>query len=161
MVRIDVDGFVWIKRGCVVAYHGDLRFHLEPVVQAEALRLASGPARSALKREAVPYSRAEGKGCLYLSNEGKYARVVRLENESIFAVSSDLLAFESTIDHQILMPGGVGVLAGGLFVVRLSGTGAVAFSTHGEPMTMRVTAREEVSTIRRPPSRGRRRSGPR
>ncbi len=146
LVRIDVDDAVWIKRGSVVAYHGDLKFRLEPVVQAEAVRLDSGPIRSALKREAVPLTRAEGKGCAYLSNDGTHSRVIRLDDETLYVASADLLAFETTLDHDILLLGEVGLLSGGLLVVKLSGSGRVAISVHGEPLTLRVSPSDPVST---------------
>jgi uncharacterized protein (AIM24 family) len=39
-----------------------------------------------------------------------------------------------------------GMMAGGLFSVRLTGTGMVALTTHGEPLTLRVTPNDPVST---------------
>jgi uncharacterized protein (AIM24 family) len=146
LVRVDVHDEVWIKRGSVVAYHGDLKFHLEPVMQAEAVHLDAGPIRSALKREAVPLTRAVGQGRLYLSNDGTHSRVLSLGDETIFVSASDLLAFETTLDHEIRLLGEIGLLAGGLLVVKLSGHGQVAISVHGEPLTLRVSPSDPVST---------------
>lgn len=146
MVRIEVDGFVWIKRGTAIAYHGDLKFRRERVLQAETIQTKKGPVRSALKREIVPLVKAEGKGCLYVSNDGAHNQVVRLEGGTVYIVSSNLLAFEHTLEHEVLMVGGVGVLAGGIFVIKMSGTGLVAFSIKGDPLTMRVTPDDPVST---------------
>lgn len=146
LVRIEVDDFVWIKRGTVIAYHGDLQFRLEEVFQSEAIGLEAGPVRSALKREAVPLSRAEGRGRLFLSDEGKFNRVFRLEGQRMFVASQYLLAFEPTLEHQIRLVGGVGALAGGPFIVQLTGTGFVAISSKGDPLTLRVTPNDPVST---------------
>lgn len=146
LVRIDVDGFMWIKRGTVVAYHGDLRFHLERVLQMERVRGAAGPVRSTVKREAVPISMAAGTGRLYLSDDGEPIRIVRLTGQSIFIASPNLLAFEPALEHEVQTVGGVGLLAGGLLVVRLSGTGLLALSVKGEPLTLRVTPGNPVAT---------------
>ncbi|HYV07199.1 MAG TPA: AIM24 family protein [Blastocatellia bacterium] len=146
LVRIELDGFVWIKRGSTVAYHGDIKFRRERVLKAEGIKLASGPIRSALKREIVPFSRAEGKGCLYISDEGAHSQVVRLEGGTVYIVSSHLLAFEPTLKHEILLAGGVGVLAGGIFVIKLSGNGLVALSLKGVPLTMKVKPDDPIST---------------
>ena len=43
LVRVEVDGFVWIKRGTVIAYQGDLRFRPEDVFQSEAIGWKGGP----------------------------------------------------------------------------------------------------------------------
>jgi uncharacterized protein (AIM24 family) len=146
LVCVDVDDFVWIKRGTVIAYHGDLRFHLEPVVQAERPGLTHGPIRSALKREVVPIAEARGRGRLYLSSEGRYNGVVRLRGDEIYVASSNLLVFEPSLEHEILTLGGVGALAGGLLAVRLRGTGRAAISIHGDPLTLRVTEANPIST---------------
>lgn len=146
LVRIDVQDEVWIKRGSVIAYQGDLRFHLEPVMQAEGVHLETGPIRSALKREAVPLTRAVGHGCLYLANDGSHSRVLSLDDETIYVAAMDLLAFETTLDHEIRLLGEVGLLAGGLLVVQLSGHGRIAISAHGEPLTLAVSPSDPVST---------------
>jgi uncharacterized protein (AIM24 family) len=146
LVRIELDGFVWIKRGSAVAYHGDVTFRRERVLKAEGIALKAGPIRSALKREIAPLARAEGKGLLYISDEGAHSQVVRLEGGTVYLVSSHLLAFEPTLEHEVLMVGGVGVLAGGIFVVKLSGNGLVAFTLKGAPLTMRVTPDDPIST---------------
>jgi uncharacterized protein (AIM24 family) len=146
LVRIEVDDFVWIKRGTLIAYHGNLTFRLEEVFQPESMRLTAGPVRSALKREAVPLSRATGRGCVFLSDEGRYNRVLRLERQRLFVASQYLLAFQPTLQHEVRLAGGVGALSGGIFVVQLAGTGFVAISSKGDPLTLRVTPDDPVST---------------
>ncbi len=146
LVRIEVDGFAWIKRGTVIAYHGDVKFRREKVLQSETVQTKSGPVRSALKREIVPLAKAEGKGCLYVSDDGAHSQVVRLEGGTVYIASSNLLAFEPTLEHEVRMVGGVGVLAGGIFMIKMSGNGLVAFSVKGDPLTMRVTPDDPVST---------------
>jgi uncharacterized protein (AIM24 family) len=71
---------------------------------------------------------------------------MRLEGRTVYVVSTRLLAFESTLEHEVLMVGGVGVLAGGIFVIKISGNGLVAFGVSGDPMAMRVTPDDPVST---------------
>ena len=146
MVRIEVDGFVWIKRGSLIAYHGDLKFRRERVVQTEGVKVKSGPFRSAAFREIVPISKAEGKGILYVSDNGKHNQVVRLEGGSVYVKAENLLAFEPSVSHEVRMVGGVGVLAGGVFMVKLTGSGLVAIGIKGDPLTLRVTPDNPVCT---------------
>ena len=146
MVRIEVDGFVWIKRGSLIAYRGHLKFRRERVVQTEDVRVKSGPFRSAALREIVPVSKAEGKGILYISDNGKHNQVVRLEGGSLYVTAENLLAFEPSVSHEVCMVGGVGVLAGGVFMIKLTGSGLVAIGIKGDPLTLRVTPDEPVCT---------------
>lgn len=145
LLPVDVDGFHWIKRGSVVAYTGDFEFHLEPVVQAHDLRSGDGPVGIALKRELVPLSRAIGKGRLWLTNDGRFSEVIGLEGETQFVAASSLLAFEPSIDHELMWLGAVGALAGGIMVVRLSGHGRFALGVQGESLVLPVTPEAPLS----------------
>jgi uncharacterized protein (AIM24 family) len=146
LVRIYVDDFVWIKRGTVIAYHGDLKFRRENVFQSKGVGAQSGSVQGAVKREIVPLAKAEGKGTLYISDDGGHTHVVRLEGDSVYVVSSNLLAFDPKLNHEVLMVGGVGVLAGGIFVIKISGHGEGALSVKGDPLTLRVTPDDPIST---------------
>ena len=44
------------------------------------------------------------------------------------------------------MVGGVGVLAGGIFMIKLSGNGLVAIAMKGDPLTMPVSPDNPIST---------------
>jgi uncharacterized protein (AIM24 family) len=60
---------------------------------------------------------------------------------------SDLLAFEPSIKFEIkMMKKMSAMLAGGLFNIRLEGTGMVAFTTHYDPLTLMVTPDCPVTT---------------
>ena len=72
---------------------------------------------------------------------------MRLQGETISVNGNDLLAFENSVDYEITMHRRVaGVLSGGLFSVKLSGSGMVAIMSHGKPMTLKVTPNDPVST---------------
>ncbi len=139
-LRIDVDGGVWLKPGAAIAYRGCIQF--------ERLATLSGHSpRQALLREVAPLVRAIGKGRLYCAHHGAHACVVRLTGETILVSSEDLLAFEESLAFETSLVGdGVGVAAGGLAVVRLSGHGALALASHGAPLTLRVEPGEPVCT---------------
>jgi len=66
--------------------------------------------------------------------------ILDLQNEAIFINGNDLLAFEDGLQWDIkIMRKITGMMAGGLFNVRLEGTGMVAMTTHYDPMTLKVT----------------------
>ena len=130
----------------MIAYRGDLKFRRERVLQAEGIKVKSGPFRSAAKREIVPISKAEGKGIMYISDNGKHNHVARLDGGSIYLVSQSLLAFEHSLSHEVRVAGGVGVLAGGVYLVKLTGNGLVAIAVKGDPLILRVTPDDPVCT---------------
>jgi uncharacterized protein (AIM24 family) len=92
-------------------------------------------------------TKAEGKGALYLADTGKKISVIHLERGSIFVNGNDLLAFEDGIEWDIkLMKKVAGMLAGGLFNVRLEGRGMIALTTHHDPLTLKVSSNYPVIT---------------
>jgi uncharacterized protein (AIM24 family) len=139
-IRIEVDGGVWLKPGAAIAYRGALTFERLPTLDAASVN-------DAMIREAAPLVRAVGKGRLYCAAHAVRAHVVRLEGQTIFVAWQDLVAFEESLTfEQSLVGNGVGVAAGGLVSVKLSGHGSFAVGTHGEPLTLRVTPDNPVST---------------
>ena len=97
--------------------------------------------------EMAPLSKIEGTGVAYLADSAKDVTILRLQNETLNVNGNDLLAFEEAVAYQITMHRRIaGMLAGGLFSVRLSGSGMVALMSHGRPLTLRVTPQDPVVT---------------
>ena len=97
--------------------------------------------------EGARLTKAEGRGQVYLADHGKKVTILNLQNEVIYVNGNDILAFESSIGYEIKMMRKVSaMLAGGLFNVRLKGTGIVAFTTHYDPMTLMVTPDHPITT---------------
>lgn len=140
MLRIDVNGGVWLKPGAVIAYRGDVGFERRHTLDAHS-------AYDAAMRELAPLVRAQGAGRLYCGDHGAHVRIIRLTGEALVVTWRELLAFEESLQFDMSIVGhGVGLAAGGLTAVRLSGHGALAISTHGEPLTLPVSALNPVST---------------
>jgi len=140
MVRVDVDGSVWIKPGAAIAYRGDITFE-------RLATLDAGTIEEVVLRETAPLVRASGKGRLYCGHRGSHARVIHLSGDTIFVAWDDLIAFEDSLTFETSLVGhGVGIAAGGLVVVRLSGEGAFALGTHGQPLTLGVEPGHPVCT---------------
>lgn len=143
MLEIHVNGRVWTKLGAAIAYRGNLKFIREGMLEGGVMK--------ALKRaatgEVTPLAKVEGTGRLYVADSGKHISILRLQGETINVSGNDLLAFEDSVSYDITMLRRVaGMLSGGLFSVRLNGHGLVAITTHGDPLTLRVTAADPVST---------------
>jgi uncharacterized protein (AIM24 family) len=80
MLRIEVDGGVWLKPGAAIAYRGQLSFERLHTLTARSLV-------DAAMREASPLVHASGKGCLYCAYRGLQVRPVRLDGETIVVAS--------------------------------------------------------------------------
>jgi uncharacterized protein (AIM24 family) len=103
--------------------------------------------KKAVSGEGARLTRAEGVGRVYLADRAKKVTILQLQGEALFVNGNDLLAFETTVRNEIrMMKRLTGVLAGGLFNVRLQGSGMVAITTHYDPVTLCVEPGKPVFT---------------
>ncbi len=127
---------LWTRAGSMIAYRGDVNFRREGMLEHGAGRMF----KELFSGEGAQLMRVEGRGRVYLADAAKRIAVLKMENEALYVNGSDLLAFEDGLRWDIRMLRKVaGMLAGGLFNLRIEGTGRVAITTHGRPMALRVT----------------------
>lgn len=144
MLEVNVQGRVWSKLGAMVAYRGALTFKREGMLEGGLgkafLKAVSG--------EMAPLVKIEGTGSAYLADQAKTITVLRLaDGDALNVNGNDLLAFEDSVSYKITMHKRVsGMLSGGLFSARLSGSGLLAIMSHGRPLTLRVTPDSPVVT---------------
>ncbi|MEZ5993045.1 MAG: AIM24 family protein [Planctomycetota bacterium] len=143
MLEVHLNGDVWTKLGAMVAYTGNVSFKREGVLEHGLGRML----KKAITGEGMTLTKAEGQGTIYLADQGKKVSILNLNNESLYVNGNDLLAFENGIQWGIkLMKKISSILAGGLFNVKLEGTGMVAVTTHYNPLTLKVTPGHPVFT---------------
>ena len=142
MLEIHVDGRIWSKLGAMVAYRGSLKFVREGAFEGGLGRFVS----KMVSGEAAPLTKIEGRGIAYLADQKKNITVLRLSAADTINVNgNDVLAFEDSVRYQITLHRRVaGMLAGGLFSLRLNGPGMVAIVSHGAPLTLRCSAADPV-----------------
>jgi uncharacterized protein (AIM24 family) len=134
---------VWTKRGSMVSYVGNINFERQGMLSGGIGNLL----KKAISGEGAKLMKAEGTGKLYVADSGKKVRILYLNNESVCVNGNDVLAHEQSVKSDITMLKSVaGMLAGGLFQVKLSGTGHIAITTHGDPLTLLVTPDTPVFT---------------
>lgn len=137
LLEVRVNGLVWSKAGAMVARKGAVKFTRQGILEQGLGTLF----KKMVGGEGLQLMKAEGQGRIYLADRGKQITLLRLAGESIFVNGNDVLAFESGIQSKItLMRRVAGMLAGGLFNMRLSGHGVVAITSHYQPLTLPVTA---------------------
>ena len=131
---------VFTKVGAMVGYYGDLKF----------TRAGAGGAgkwmKSAMTGEGGAMTEVVGSGVLYCADQGKQISILYLDNETLFVNGKDCLAYSETVGWDIVMTGGAGFMAGGLFSLKLTGTGYVAVTTHGTPLVLGVAPGQPLYT---------------
>jgi uncharacterized protein (AIM24 family) len=143
MLEVNLQGQVWAKAGAMVSYRGQIKFEREGVLEHGIGKLF----KKALSGEGTSLMKANGNGKLYLADQGKKISILKLQSDSIYVNGNDLLAFEPGLDWDIKMMRKVaGMLSGGLFNVRIEGTGLVAITSHYEPLTLLVNSGQPVYT---------------
>jgi uncharacterized protein (AIM24 family) len=136
LLEINLNGAVWTKMGSMIAYVGAIKFTREGILEHGLGKLI----KKSVTGEGARLTKAEGRGRLYLADEGKKISILNLEGGTIYVNGNDLLAFQTGIQWDIkLMRRVTAMLAGGLFNVRLEGSGLIAITTHYDPLTLRVT----------------------
>ncbi len=143
LLELNLDGMMWIKTGVMVAYRGEVKYTREGILSRGVGNLL----KKAVSGEGTKLTRAEGRGQVYLADEGKKITIIKLENQSVVLNANDILAFEPQLQYDIKLVGGAsGFVSGGLFNALIEGTGHIAFTTHYDPMTLRVTPDNPVYT---------------
>jgi len=141
-VRLSGDS-VWTKHGSMVAYLGSVKFRREGIFEQGLGNLL----KKALSGEGATLTKAEGTGRVFLADKGKRVCLFRLEKDALIVNGNDVLAFESAIENKITMMRRIaGMISGGLFNIRLSGSGLVAITTHHKPVTLAVKPGKPVMT---------------
>ncbi|UKT64119.1 AIM24 family protein [Pedobacter mucosus] len=134
---------IMAKAGAMVAYIGNIDFKKEGLFS----KGLGGLLKKAISGEGTSLMHASGTGKLYLADEGKKVKIIKLQNESIFVNGNDVLALDGSIKNDIKMLKSIaGMMSGGLFQVKLSGSGYIAITTHGEPILLKVTFNQPVYT---------------
>ncbi|MDA7025721.1 AIM24 family protein [Bacillus sp. CLL-7-23] len=143
LLEINLNGKIWAKAGSMISYRGQIKFKREGVFEHGLGRMM----KKALSGEGTALMKAEGNGKLYIADQGKKISILHLNNDSIFINGNDLLAFETELNWDIKMMKKIsGMIAGGLFNVKLDGTGMAAITTHYDPLTLIVTPESPVYT---------------
>ena len=144
LMEVNLDGRVWAKLGTMISYVGQVKFERERMSDQGFGRWL----KKALSGEGTTLMKMEGRGRVYLAERGKKIQILDLEDDETITVNgNDLLAFEDGIEWDITMMRRVaGMLAGGLFNVKLTGPGMVAITTHYDPLALRVRPGAPVFT---------------
>jgi uncharacterized protein (AIM24 family) len=143
LLEVRLHGVAWAKAGSMVAYTGGVKFRREGMLEQGLGNLL----KKAVSGEGAQLMKMEGQGRVWLADGGKKVTLLRLQGEAIFVNGNDVLAFAEGLESRITMMRKVaGMMAGGLFNIRLSGHGLIAIGSHYEPLTLKVRPGRPVHT---------------
>lgn len=122
------------RRGSMVAYQGDVAFE-----HAGAGGLGR-MVKKAMTGEGASLMKINGAGEVFLADQAQEIQLIKLENDELTCNGRNVLAFDAGIDWDItrLKGGMAGALSGGLFNIKLHGSGWVALTTDGPPLLLNV-----------------------
>jgi uncharacterized protein (AIM24 family) len=143
-LEVNLDGRVWCKAGAMIGYVGGVKFTRQGALEQGLGNLL----KKMVTGEGASLMKMEGRGRVYLAEQGKRIQVLNLAaGETIFVNGNDLLALEDGMKYEITMMRRVaGMASGGLFNIRITGPGLIAITTHYNPITLRVVAGQPVFT---------------
>lgn len=136
MLKIELNGECMARTGSMVAYQGQVQFQA----------LGSGGLGKFLKQkltgEGVPLMKLTGRGDVFLADFASDVHIIDLEPGDALSINgSSVLAFDSTLQYDIKMVQGAGMLSSsGLFNCVFSGYGRIAITTKGTPVVLNVDA---------------------
>ena len=134
MLKVELNGEIMARRGAMVGYQGQVQFQ----------GLGAGGVgkwlKSKMTGEGVPIMKMSGEGDVFLANEAQDVHLIDLEgNDALTINGANVLAFEPTLQFDIRMVQGMGMLSSqGLFNCVFTGTGRIAVTTHGTPVVVNV-----------------------
>jgi uncharacterized protein (AIM24 family) len=134
MLKIELNGECMARTGAMVAYQGQVQFQA----------LGSGGVGKFLKQkltgEGVPLMKVTGRGDVFLADFASDVHLVDLDHGDALSINgSSVLAFDSTLQYDIKMVQGMGMLsAAGMFNCVFSGQGRIAVTTKGTPVVLNV-----------------------
>lgn len=138
LLEVKLNGRVWAKAGSMVAYQGGVKFVRQGIMEQGLGNLL----KKAISGEGMQLMKMEGQGRVYVADAGKKITLLRLAGDTIFVNGNDVLAYEDGIQSDItMMKRMAGMMSGGLFNMRLSGSGIVAITSHYEPLTLPVSSK--------------------
>ncbi len=128
------------KVGGMIAYRGNLTFE----------RASTGGVGKMMKAmftsESGRATNVCGTGVLYVADASKEISILKLTDDTLYVSSRDLLAYSDSLEWDITVIKGAGIVAGGLFTTKLWGNGYAAITTHGEPLVLAVTPTSPLYT---------------
>lgn len=142
MLKVSLGGgSVMARQGSMVAYQGQVQFDYQSAGGIGKML------KKAVTGEGVDLMKVTGTGDVFFADLASDVHVIELDGSDGFSVNGvSVLAFEPTLQWDIKMVSGAGMLGGGLFNTYFTGSGKLAITTRGTPVVLTVDAPTYVDT---------------
>ncbi|GAA3280887.1 MULTISPECIES: AIM24 family protein [Dactylosporangium] len=136
LLKAELNGEIMARQGSMVAYQGQVQF------QALGSGGVSKWIKSKLTGEGVPLMKCSGRGDVFFADRAADVHLIDLEQGDAISINgSNVLAFEPTLQYDIKMVQGMGMMSSaGLFNCVFTGRGRLAITTKGTPVVLTVDA---------------------
>lgn len=135
MLRVGCGPEVLAAKGAMVAYQGQFDF------RHEGAGSVGNFIKRAVTNEGGRLMRVAGQGEVYFARNNHNVFILELDGEAITINTSSLLAFDATLQWEITALGNAGMIAGGLFNLRVGGNGSVGITSDGTPLVLDCSQR--------------------
>jgi uncharacterized protein (AIM24 family) len=139
LLRVQLDGEVYARQGAMVAYQGEVDFDYQGGGMSRFFK-------KAVTGENLQLMRCSGRGDVFLAHDAREVHLIELQGDGVSVNADNLLAFETGIDWDIGRVSGAAMATGGVFNVKLTGSGLVAVTCHGAPVTLDTSTPTYVDT---------------
>jgi uncharacterized protein (AIM24 family) len=134
MLKVKLNGTVTARQGSMVAYQGQADFNYQ----------GAGGIGKMLKQkltgEGVATMSVTGQADVFFADQGRDVHLIYLEGDAISINGRNVLAYDTSMDVDVHMIQGAGMMSGGLFNTIIRGTGWVAITSHGTPVVLATDA---------------------
>jgi uncharacterized protein (AIM24 family) len=140
-VRVAGGGGVMAKQGSMVAFQGDVQFDYQSAGGIGKML------KKAVTGEGVELMRCTGQGDIFFADLASDVHIIDIDpGDGISVNGVSVLAFEPSLQWDIKMVQGAGMISGGLFNTVFTGQGKLAITTKGTPVVLSVDQPTFVDT---------------
>lgn len=132
-IKYAVNGECYARQGAMIAFRGDLRFDKQGQGVGKFLKRA-------VTGEGLALMAVRGQGEAWFAHEAANCFIIDLApGDSLTLNGRNVLCFDSTLEYDIKVMKGAGVVGGGLFNSVFTGHGSLGVVCEGEPVVIPVS----------------------
>jgi len=134
MLKVKLQGTVTARQGSMIAYQGQADFNYQGAGGIGKML------KQKLSGEGVATMSVTGQADVFFADQSRDVHLIYLEGDAISINGRSVLAYDSSMDVDVHLIQGAGMMSGGLFNTIIRGTGWVAITSHGTPVVLQTDA---------------------
>lgn len=134
MLKVKLNGTISARQGSMVAYQGQADFNYQGAGGIGKM------IKQKLSGEGVATMTVTGQADVFFADQSRDVHLIYLEGDAISINGRNVLAYDTSMDVDVHLIQGAGMMSGGLFNTIIRGTGWVAITSHGTPVVLATDA---------------------